>query len=190
MIKDEWKTSLIKYLPLTLLQGFEKGYSRFACERELETEQNWNILTPTLCFSRSPDAQPEALGSTLLGAGCWLSLLHLISIFSGPQFNQGTREPLRPGVAFPTHISSISLQIYCNWTRTLSWLSYIIVHRPLDRPLYLWNRMLDRRQAEITAVQRSLSSGASVYECTMGIFYFVPFHQPISAHAISSHNCH
>ena len=26
-------------LPLTLLQGFEKGYSKFACERELETEQ-------------------------------------------------------------------------------------------------------------------------------------------------------
>ena len=32
------KTSLTKYLPLTLLQGFEKGYSRFACERELETD--------------------------------------------------------------------------------------------------------------------------------------------------------
>ena len=40
------------------------------------------------------------------------------------------------------------------------------------------------------AAHRSLSSGASVYECTMGIFYFVPFHQPISAHAISSHNFH
>ena len=41
------------------------------------------------------------------------------------------------------------------------------------------------------AVHRSLSSGASVYKCTMGIFfYLVPFHQPISAHAISSHNCH
>ena len=39
---------LEKYLPLTLLQGFEKGYSRFACETELETEQNWDILTPNL----------------------------------------------------------------------------------------------------------------------------------------------
>ena len=39
-------------------------------------------------------------------------------------------------------------------------------------------------------VQRSLSSGASVYESIMGSFYLVPFHQPISAHAISSHNCH
>ena len=40
------------------------------------------------------------------------------------------------------------------------------------------------------AVQRSLSSGASVNESIMGFFYLVPFHQPISAHAISSHNCH
>ena len=40
------------------------------------------------------------------------------------------------------------------------------------------------------AVHMSLSSGASVYECTMGNFYLVPFHQPISAHAISSHNWH
>ena len=40
-------------------------------------------------------------------------------------------------------------------------------------------------------VQRSLSSGASVYESIMGFFFYhVPFHQPISAHAISSHNCH
>ena len=44
------------------------------------------------------------------------------------------------------------LQLYCDWTRTLSWLSYIIVQRPLDHPLYLWNRMLDRRQAEITVM--------------------------------------
>ena len=47
----------------------------FYCERELETEQNCNILTPTLMaisvvsflFSRA--AQPEAWGPTLLGAG-------------------------------------------------------------------------------------------------------------------------
>ena len=31
---------LEKYLPLTLLQAFEKVYSTFACERELETEHN------------------------------------------------------------------------------------------------------------------------------------------------------
>ena len=35
----------------------------------------------------------------------------------------------------------------------LSWLSYIIVQRPLDRPLDLWNRMFNRHQAEITVMQ-------------------------------------
>ena len=37
MIKTQ-EDFLEKYLPLTLLQGFKKGYSKFACERELETE--------------------------------------------------------------------------------------------------------------------------------------------------------
>ena len=36
----------------------------------------------------------------------------------------------------------------------LSWLlSYMIVHRPLDRPLDLWNCMFDRHQPEITVMQ-------------------------------------
>ena len=35
----------------------------------------------------------------------------------------------------------------------LSWLSYIIVQRPLSHLLDLWNRMFDRHQAEITVMQ-------------------------------------
>ena len=35
----------------------------------------------------------------------------------------------------------------------LSWLSYIIVQRPLSHLLDFWNRMLDRHQAEITVMQ-------------------------------------
>ena len=55
-----------------------KGCSRFACERELETEHNWNILTPklwpsALCLSRSPWLLNRSLG--VRSAGCWLSLL-------------------------------------------------------------------------------------------------------------------
>ena len=92
-------------------------------------------------------------------AGCWLSLLHLISIFSGPQFNQGSREPLRPDVAFPTTLvynsvsNSTATAIRTQLSWLLSWLSYIIVQRPLDRPLDLWNRMFNRHQAEITVMQ-------------------------------------
>ena len=46
------KTSLTTYLPLTLFVRFEKGYSRFACERMLETEHKLHILTPLLWPSR------------------------------------------------------------------------------------------------------------------------------------------
>ena len=42
--KDAGRTSLEKYSPLTLLQGFEK----LACERMLETERKLHILTPLL----------------------------------------------------------------------------------------------------------------------------------------------
>ena len=62
-------TVLRKNIPLTL-------FERFVCERELETEQNCNILTPTLMaisvvsFSFSRAAQPEAREpSSLLNAG-------------------------------------------------------------------------------------------------------------------------
>ena len=82
------KTSLAKYLPLTLLQGFEKGYSRFACERELETEQKLEYFDPKLMAGNvvSFSFSCSTWGPGVHSAGCWLSLLHLISIFSGPQF--------------------------------------------------------------------------------------------------------
>ena len=82
------------YIPLTLLKGFEKGYSRFACERELETEQKLQYFDPTLMavnvvsFSFSRAAQPEAQRPTLLG-----DLLYLFSNFSAPQLNQGPKAP-------------------------------------------------------------------------------------------------
>ena len=112
------KTSLTIYLPLTLLQGFEKGYSRFACERELEIEHNCNILTPnlwpsTLCLSRSTDAQPEALGSTLLGAGflyCILSASSLDPNSSGlPEGPFGRVWLSLPHLVFNSVRSSIQL---------------------------------------------------------------------------------
>ena len=88
------------------------------------------------CSTGGPGAQ--------LSAGWWLSLLHLISNFSGPQLNRGPQGPLRPGMAFPT-TSHLLLQL----SDFLSWLSYIIVQRPLN----LWNGMFERHQAEITVMQ-------------------------------------
>ena len=72
---------------------------------------------------------------------------------------------------FPYHISSITPSAALTATATwlLSWLSYIIVQhpldRPLDRPFDLWNGMIDRHQAEITAMQftgHSLPVGQSM----------------------------
>ena len=136
-------------------------------------------------------------------AGCWLSLLHLISIFSGPQLIRTSRL-LRPDVAFLitsrlqlagtlTGNSTGPLGVELNWNRNSiqlarrTQLSFFIVRRPFD----LWNRMFNRHQAEITVMQlRSLSSGASLCSVPWEFFWLVPFHQTISAHAISSHNCH
>ena len=104
------------------------------------------------CSTGGPGAQ--------LFVECWPSLPHL-----------------RPDVSLPTisHLSPSPTLTGTVWF--LSWLSYIIVQRPLSRLLDFWNRMLDPHQAEITVigVHRSLSSGASVYECTIGIFFTSPY---------------
>ena len=107
-----------KYVPLIL-------FVTFACERELETEHNCNILTPTLMavnfvsFSFSRAAQPEVQRPTLLGDGFLYCIL-----------------------------SATYLQL----SDFLSWPSYIILQRPLNRLLDLWNGMFDRHQAEITVM--------------------------------------
>ena len=97
------------------------------------------------CSTGGPGAQ--------LSAGWWLSLLHLITNFSGPQLIRVPRGPLRPGVAFPT-TSYQQLQL----SDFLSWPSYIIVQRPLNCLLDLWNCLFDRHQAEITVMQFTVHS--------------------------------
>ena len=103
------------------------------------------LLWPsTLCLSLSPDAQPEALGSTLLGVG------FLYCILSASSLDPNSSGPQAPSVwcGFPYHLSPPTVS---NSTATWlpSWLRYIIVQRPLDR----WNRMFNRHQAEITDMQ-------------------------------------
>ena len=104
------KTSLEKYSPLTLLQGFRKGCSRFACERVLETEHKLHILTPLLWPSRCVFLVLLMLGSTPSGLSegplgrVWPSLPHLVSTVWNSAGNciGGFRGPPRSGVAFPT----------------------------------------------------------------------------------------
>ena len=121
-------------------------------------------MAVTLCLSCSLgllNRRPRAHS-----AGCWLSLLHLISIFSGPQTPSGFPRAPSVGCGFPYHISlqlawhstgnfAGPLGVELNWNRNSiqlarrTQLSYIIVRCPLD----LWNRMFNLHQAEITVIQ-------------------------------------
>ena len=92
-------------------------------------------------FSRCSTGGP---GPTLLGDGflyCTLSASSLV-----PKLHRGSRGPLRPGVAFPTHL------VY-NSVRTPTATRTPCLDFCLERPLDLWNRMFDRHQAEITVMQ-------------------------------------
>ena len=79
------KTSLTIFLPLTLLQGFERVVQGLACERVLETEHKLHILTPLLWPSRCVFIVLLMLGSTPSGLSegplglVWPSLPHLVS---------------------------------------------------------------------------------------------------------------
>ena len=87
----------------------------------------------------------------------WLSLLHLISNFSGPQTPSGFPRAPSAGCGFTYHISSSLSDLPGTRTQLArriqlarrTQLSYIIVRRPLD----LLNRMFNRHQAEITIMQ-------------------------------------
>ena len=131
-----------------------------------------------------------------LSAGWWLSLLHLVTNFSGPQLNHGPQGPPPPGGGFLYHILSLSRltsnslgdsvdpfglvwlslpHLISNSVYFLSSPSYIIVQSPTQS--LEWHVWSSSSGNNCHAVQMSLSSGASVYEWIMG-FYLVPFHQP------------
>ena len=140
--------------------------------------RNCNILTPTpmavnvVSFSFSRDAQPEAQRPTLLG-----DLLHLIINFSAPQLNRGPQAP-SAWCGFPYHISSITPPVSSLTATVLtSVLTSVLTElynssSPTQSPTrslksHVWSSSSGNN---CHAVHRSLSSGASVYECTMGIF--------------------
>ena len=119
-----------------------------------------------------------------LSAGWWLFLLHLITNFSGPQLNRG---PLRPGMDFlPQLVSysksncltSVLTELYNSSTPTQSHTQSLEWH--------VWSSSSGNN---CHAVQRSLTSGASDYECIMG-FFPCPILLARSTYAIFPHKCH
>ena len=172
--KGRAKTSLTKYVPLIL-------FVTFACERELSVRGSWRpnrtaifwppLLWPSaLCLSRSPGLlnrrprssalcwvmafftasyqqlllTPTHQGPEGLFGLAWLSLPHLISNLS-------------PTV--PNCLTSVLTELYNSLTPTQS------PTRSLE-----WHVWSSSSGNNCHAVQRSLSSGVSVYECIMGFF--------------------
>ena len=124
-------------------------------------------------LSRSPDAaQPEARGpSSLLDAGFIyriLSLTHLISNSIG-----GPEGPFCWVVAF---LNTTCLQLL--WSPT-HWLPVFteLYNSSITHSISLESHVWSSSGNNCHAVHRSLSSGASVYECTMG-FYLIQSFQP------------
>ena len=180
---------LNKYVPLTL-------FVTFACEREFENEHKLQYFDPhSYGRQRCVFLVLQMLNRRPSGpALCWMMAFFTAS------YQQLLWTPTQSGAPSPFGLVRFSLpHLVYNSVRSLtltvwllSWLSYIIVQRPLSRLLDLWNRMFDRHQAGITVMQftgHSLPVHQSM-SVPWEFFYLVPFHQPISAHAISSHNCH
>ena len=155
------------------------------------------MAVSVVSFSFSRAAQPEAQGpSSLLDDGflycilsptglqnsiggpedpfgrVWLSLPYLVSNFSGPQLIRAPRAP-SAWCGFPYHFSFLTptvrlpvlTELYNSSSSTQSPTQYLEWH--------VWSSSSGNN---CHAVQRSLSSGASVYECIMG---FLPC--PISS---------
>ena len=137
-------------------------------------KQDCNILTSpappdiAMCRSRSPDAQPEAWGLSFLLAFSTTSCHQRVSKTTGGPVGPFGRVQL----SLPHLVSNSS---YLQLTDSLSSPSYIIVQSPTQS--LEWHVWSSSSGNNCHAVERSLSSGASVYECIMG-FYLVPFRQP------------
>ena len=107
-----------------------------------------------------------------LSTQCWLSLPHLVTNGS-PKLLGAQRAPSAGwGLSLPHLVSDFSDP---QLTEFLSTPSYIIVQSPTQS--LEWHVWSSSSGNNCHAVQRSLSSGASVYECIMG-YYLVPFRQP------------
>ena len=112
--------------------------------------RNCNILTPTRCVF----LVLQMLNRRPRGPLCWVMAFFTAS-YQHPLWTPTHQSPKAPSAwcGFTYHYSPISSPTLTATVWLLSWLSYIIVPRPLNRLLDLWNRMLDRCQAEITVMQ-------------------------------------
>ena len=128
------------------------------------------LLWPSaLCLSRSPDAQPESQGLSFLLA------------FSTASYQQLLRTPTHRGSKSPFGLMWPSLpHLVYNSISNSNCLTSVLTELYNSSPStqsptrsLKWHVWSSSSGNNCHAVHRSLSSGTSVYECTMGIFYLV-----------------
>ena len=126
------------------------------------------LLWPSaLCLSRSPGQ----LNRRPMGPA-----LYWMMAFFTASYQQLLWSPTQSGAPSPFGLVWLSLpHLDYNSVRSLtawhlSWLSYIIVQRPLNRPLNPWNGMFDRHQAEITVMQFRGQSMSVSWDFTLSHF--------------------
>ena len=119
-----------------------------------------------MCLSRSPGL----LNRRPRGSLYWLSLLHLISNFSGPQLNRGPWGPLQPGVALPT---TSRLYSNCNWLLVLTELYNSSMPTQSPTQSLEWHVWSSSSRNNCHAVHRSLSSGASLWSGTFTLSHII-----------------
>ena len=186
---------LYKNISLTLLQGFEKVIQGLRVRGSWRPNRNCNILTPTLMavkvvsfsFSRCSTGGPR-------GLLCWVMAFFTASYQQLLCFQTPSGFPRAPsaGCGFPYHISSISASNSTATNLTSVFTELYNSSTPTRSPTRSLKSHVWSHQAEII----SYSSQVTLFRCISlwvyhgNFFYLVPFRQPISAHAISSHNCH
>ena len=168
MVRGSWRPNI------TAIYIVPHSYGRQRCV----------VLVLQGCSTGGPGAQ--------LSAGWWLSLLHLITNWS-PKLHWGSRGPLRPGFLYhilsatsldPNSIGGLEgplglvwlslphLVSYSNWSLTVLTELYNSSTPTQSLEGHVWSSSSGNNSH---AIQRSLSSGVSVYECTMGFFILSHF---------------
>ena len=163
------------FVPRTLFVRVRKGCVGFYCERELETEQKLQyfnlhsysrqrcVFLVLLMFNRRPR-----------GPLCWVMAFFTTSFSAtslDPQLNRGPRAP-SAWRGFPYHISSITPSPDLTGTNLTSVFTelYNSLTSTQSPTRSLKSHVLSL-SSENNSHNRSLSSGASIYECAMGIFF-------------------
>ena len=122
-----------------------------------------------MSFSFSRAAQPEAQGlSILLSAGF---LYHILSATYQDPNSSGAPRAASAWCGLPYHISSITPTV---WLLVLTELYNSSTPTQSPTQSLEWHVWSSSSRNNCHAVHRSLSSSASVYECTMGFFLPCP----------------